>query len=177
MWMVVVGNYDWPTSSIGTKVMASGPKGAALALHRFGLGPRASSIAVVASDPRGALLAELDRPRAGQIDDPNLQTSGAANRAVFENNAKRLAEQKLAKKKRDENPGMAEPAMEPEPKQKMGKKEGPPTLQQRIFLQEAGARIDAAVGAEIGFVERLVWFWSNHFCISVGSTVMAGAYE
>src|SRR5262249_41545738 len=53
----------------------------------------------------------------------------------------------------------------------------PPPLPQQIFLQEAGARIDAAVGADIGFVDRLVWFWSNHFCISAGSTVMAGAYE
>ena len=103
----------------------------------FGLGPRASSIAVVASDPRGALLAELDRPRAGQIDNPSLQTSGAANRTVFENNAKQLAEQKLAKKKRDENPGMQEPAMEPEPKQKIGQKKGPPPLPQQIFLSEA----------------------------------------
>ena len=33
---------------------------AALALFRFGLGPRAGSIAAIASDPRGALLAELD---------------------------------------------------------------------------------------------------------------------
>ena len=35
---------------------------AALALHRFGLGPRAGSIHAIASDPRGALLAELDKP-------------------------------------------------------------------------------------------------------------------
>ena len=28
------------------------------------------------------------------------------------------------------------------------------------------ARLDAALRAEIGFVERLVWFWSNHFCVS-----------
>ena len=41
---------------------------AALALNRFGLGPRLGSIAAIASDPRGALLAELDRPRAGEID-------------------------------------------------------------------------------------------------------------
>ena len=40
---------------------------AALALHRFGLGPRAGSIAAIASDPRGALLAELDKPGIGQI--------------------------------------------------------------------------------------------------------------
>jgi uncharacterized protein (DUF1800 family) len=158
--------------------MASDLKGAALALHRFGLGPRANSISVIASDPRGALLAELDRPRAGQIENSNLRTSGAANRAVFENNARRLAEQKLsASKKRDDSRGAEEPAMEAASKQKLAKKKDPPPLQRQIFLEEAGARIDAAVIAEIGFVERLVWFWSNHFCISVGTTVMAGAYE
>ena len=30
-----------------------------------------------------------------------------------------------------------------------------------IYLEEAKVRIEAALGAEIGFVERLVWFWSN----------------
>jgi uncharacterized protein (DUF1800 family) len=66
--------------------------------------------------------------------------------------------------------------------------ESPPTLPgqpqanavpfpQRIFLTEAQARYDAAIRAEIGFVERLVWFWSNHFCVSAASTVMAGGYE
>ena len=35
---------------------------AALALHRFGMGPRPGSIDKIASDPRGALLAELDSP-------------------------------------------------------------------------------------------------------------------
>ena len=38
---------------------------AALALHRFGLGPAAGSIAAIADDPRGALLAELEQPGAG----------------------------------------------------------------------------------------------------------------
>ena len=50
-------------------------------------------------------------------------------------------------------------------------------LPRQIFLNEAKARIDAAIDAEIGFVERLVWFWSNHFCVSVDATVMAGGYE
>src|SRR6516164_9361193 len=54
---------------------------AALALHRFGFGPRADSIAKFASDPRGALLAELDRPGAGLIADPNLLTSAEAAQA------------------------------------------------------------------------------------------------
>src|SRR6202047_4745800 len=54
---------------------------AALALHRFGFGPRAEAIAKIASDPRGALLAELDRPGAGALDDPNLLTSAEAAQA------------------------------------------------------------------------------------------------
>ena len=71
--------------------MALDPKAeAALALHRFGLGPRAGSIAAIASDPRGALLAELDRPGAGRIADSDLLTSGAAARAVaFQQKAQR----------------------------------------------------------------------------------------
>src|SRR5262249_42195680 len=43
---------------------------------------------------------------------------------------------------------------------------------------EAKARIDAALGAEIGFAERLAWFWSNHFCINADKVpASAGGYE
>src|SRR5258708_39821520 len=56
---------------------------AALALYRFGLGPRAGSIAGIASDPRGALLAELDGAGAGRIGNADLLTSGTAARAAF----------------------------------------------------------------------------------------------
>ena len=55
---------------------------AALALHRFGLGPRPGTIAAIASDPRGALLAELERPGIGRIDNPELLTSAQAARAA-----------------------------------------------------------------------------------------------
>jgi uncharacterized protein (DUF1800 family) len=48
---------------------------------------------------------------------------------------------------------------------------------QQIFFAEAKAHFDAAITAEIGFVERLVWFWSNHFCVNADDTVMAGGYE
>jgi uncharacterized protein (DUF1800 family) len=45
------------------------------------------------------------------------------------------------------------------------------------FFREAKAHYDGAARAEIGFVERLVWFWSNHFCVNADDTVQAGAYE
>src|SRR5271169_5964039 len=146
--------------------MARNPQEAALALHRFGFGPRAGSIEEMASDPRGALIAELERPGAGQITNPDLPTSGAANRAVFEYRAARNAEKKRAR------PDAAQAAMEAAP----AKPEAVP-LPRQLFRNEARARIDAALDAEIGFVERLVWFWSNHFCVNQDKTVMAGAYE
>src|SRR5437660_8520116 len=81
--------------------MALDPRGAALALHRFGFGPRAGTVAAIASDPQGALVAELDRPNAGKIRDAGLLSSGAANRAQFEFNAERLAKQRLETKKQE----------------------------------------------------------------------------
>jgi len=44
--------------------------------------------------------------------------------------------------------------------------EAVPDPGRQIYLNEAKTRIDAALGAEIGLAERLMWFWSNHFCIS-----------
>ena len=76
--------------------MARDPGKAALGLHRFGLGPRAGTIASIASDPQGAIAAELERPNAGQIVDPALLSSAAAYRALFEFNAARAARAKLA---------------------------------------------------------------------------------
>src|SRR5215470_2316472 len=98
--------------------MARDPKAeAALALHRFGFGPRLGSIAAIASDPRGALMAEIDRPGAGRITDADLLTSGEAARAAFnfrqERKAQRLAERaqrETAKNAPAEQPASASPA-------------------------------------------------------------------
>jgi uncharacterized protein (DUF1800 family) len=166
---------------------AHGKEAAALALHRFGFGPARDSIAAIAADPRGAVLAELDRAAGTQVE-VNLPSSGEAARAVFDFRAEQQAKQKLAlraQKVADAN-GMAPatsdaaspaasivapPAQKPPPNQ-------PPPLPQQLLQDEAKARFDAAIGADIGFVERLVWFWSNHFCISADKDVaMAGPYE
>jgi uncharacterized protein (DUF1800 family) len=158
---------------------------AVLALHRFGLGPRPGSIAAIGSDPRGALIAELERSAASAIAIPGL-SSAKAFRAVNEANAKRQAKAIIAKKEQDakrqqmaEAPSMTEGST-PEPgemAQKMAADAFPDPGRQ-IYLEEARIRTEAAFSAEIGFVERLVWFWSNHFCISADKIrSMSGAYE
>src|SRR5262252_302610 len=75
---------------------------AALALHRFGLGPRPGSIAAIAADPRGALIAELERPGIGRIDHPELMSSAASSRAAFDARAARQAERIVAERAKKE---------------------------------------------------------------------------
>ncbi|HWF96676.1 MAG TPA: DUF1800 family protein [Xanthobacteraceae bacterium] len=168
---------------------------AALALHRFGFGPRAEAIAKIASDPRGALLADLDRPGAGTIDNPDLLTGAEAAQAARDfrqvRKAARLAEhiqrdadqqaaQQAARNTKagaDMQPGSDMMASAPAPAARDPK----PAIPQEILLEEAKARLTAATTADIGFAERLVWFWSNHFCISASKggvvAALAGAYE
>ena len=152
-----------------------GKQAAALALHRFGFGPKRDSITAIAGDPRGALLAELDAAQSGRVIEAKLPSSGQAARAVFDFRAEERAKRKLALRAEkagtppfatDANPRPAEP---PGPRQ--------PPLPQQLLQDEAKARLDAATSADIGFVERLVWFWSNHFCVSLNTSIMAGAYE
>src|SRR5215470_13070612 len=73
---------------------------AALALHRFGIGPRPGSIAAIAADPRGALLAELERPGIGRVDDRGLLTSAASSRVALEARAERRAQNIVAERAR-----------------------------------------------------------------------------
>ena len=59
------------------------PKSEALfALHRFGFGPQAGA-AAISADPRGALLADLERPGAALLT-ASLPSSGEAARAALQ---------------------------------------------------------------------------------------------
>ena len=180
---------------------AGGKEAAALALHRFGLGPAGNGIAAIAADPRGALLADLERPQAGLLA-ANLPSGGESAREVSDFRAEQTAKQKLAlrvqKQAESENAASlvdcrkpsGEPCaaplandaanQQPPPPSPVAKPAQPPAppLPQQLLQNEAKARFDAALGADIGFVERLVWFWSNHFCISADKIVeMAGPFE
>jgi uncharacterized protein (DUF1800 family) len=150
------------------------------------MGPRPGSIAAIGTDPRGALIAELELPSATQLAAPTQPSSAKAFRMVNEANARRQAKaivatkQEAAKKQQMADasvmtegtaPGMSETA------QKMAA-DAVPDPGRPIYLQEAKLRTEAALSAEIGFAERLVWFWSNHFCISANKIQsMSGAYE
>ncbi|MGA9950866.1 MAG: DUF1800 domain-containing protein, partial [Xanthobacteraceae bacterium] len=80
---------------------AQGQEAAALALHRFGFGPVGDSISAIANDPRGALLADLERPGGGQIA-AVLPSSADAARQVADFRAEQQAQQKLAQRAKQE---------------------------------------------------------------------------
>ena len=64
--------------------MVADPKSEALfALHRFGFGPRGGSAATISADPRGALLADIERPGAAALT-VNMPSSGESARAALE---------------------------------------------------------------------------------------------
>jgi uncharacterized protein (DUF1800 family) len=191
---------------------------ALLALNRFGLGPRTGSIAAISADPRGALLAELERtPLLAAAS--SLPSSGQALRVVAEFNDKQQAKIRAAKRAQDQakqDQAKKDKAKQDQAKQEQAKQQmadagasamaapnaatmaaAPPEKaaddaeakaaaaadavphpREKIYLDEAKARTEAALSAEIGFTERLVWFWSNHFCVSADVIrSMAGAYE
>ncbi len=71
-------------------------------------------------------------------------------------------------------PDMAQPQAAAPPIEKPGR------IRREAFLQEAFARFDHATTTDAAFVERLVMFWSNHFCVSANKGPVrgiAGAYE
>jgi uncharacterized protein (DUF1800 family) len=180
---------------------------ATLALNRFGMGPRPGSIAAIEADPRGALIAELERPYAALAASSALPSSTKAFRTVADANAWRQARATLAKREQEakrkqmaDASAMAPPAMmaegagqaskepaskEPPNKEQDGKEmaekaaaDAVPDPGRPIYLQEVKVRTEAALNADIGLTERLVWFWSNHFCISADKIQsMSGAYE
>jgi uncharacterized protein (DUF1800 family) len=139
------------------------------------------------ADPRAALLAELDRTKTAPT--TGLLASGEAAREAFQFNLKLREARRAARAQAAEIAKAAGGAANSSAQANAvpavnaaATTQTTPTvsLPQQIYRQEAQARIDAALNAEIGFVERLTWFWSNYFCVSVAKRAvlpLAGAYE
>lgn len=154
---------------------------ARLAAHRFGFGPRGGVVSPLDSDPSAALLAELDRHPNAEISAPNLVSSGQAIRTLAEYVVARRNRQLEAAAAKDMVAGKA---AEPSGSGVQNSSMAAPDIEARplqIYRREVQAHFAAAIDADIGFVERLVWFWSNHFCVSSNKNskvhVAAGAFE
>jgi uncharacterized protein (DUF1800 family) len=216
--------------------MARDSQAALVALNRFGLGARGGAsgdFVNAASDPRGFVKSELNRPNGGLLEVPGLLSTPAYGQAVFayqleiqqtraaaaksgapaveaaptqppaDAKAQKrslslnsIAMEMAAKEpatKTPENPGanaampsaeaMQPNTMQPAAAQPSAAKPPPQPLNiiQKTYRAEALARLQRAMIADCGLVERLVAFWSNHFCISANkgelARMWAGSFE
>src|SRR4051812_38973868 len=179
----------WPASEtpgpqpLRISTMSLDAKGAAaLALHRFGLGPRAGSITMIASDPRGALLEEIEKPGAGQIADKEMLTAPQAARLAFhynqEQQAKRISARISEEQRKTTMAVMTPEDSKPDDATMMtvpgaGEPQQATPPQQNVN-REGMRRTSAAIKAEIGVVERLGGVWSKHFFVLGGVVAHKG---
>jgi uncharacterized protein (DUF1800 family) len=215
--------------------MGRDSQAALVALNRFGFGARggaAGDFLNAASDPRGFVKAELERPSSVLLEVPGLQSTPVLANAIFafqaeQQQAREAAAKAGAAASSEASPqpapdagtpqrrnlslsGIAqdmapkdmapkEPALrkgagasaatasaEPSPAMQPNAPKPQPPQQplnviQKTFRAEALARLQRAVLVDCGFAERLVVFWSNHFCISANKGGLArmwsGSFE
>lgn len=180
--------------------MARDSRGGLVALNRFGFGARGGAsgdILNAASDPRGFVKAELGRPNGVLLELPGLQSTPALGQVMFAYQDEVKAARDAAAKVATATPepmkvaagdssatppaGTATMMLQPDAPKPPPMPPQPPNVVQNTFRNEALARIQRATIAECGFTERLVVFWSNHFCISANkgepARIWAGSFE
>ena len=154
---------------------------AATAQRRFGLGARPGDMARVAGDARGFVLAQLANPAGARLARTDLEPSwvvfAEAQRAQESLRRNREVAEKAG---RPPSEGAVEAQTEASRKRSPATSPRPGAIRREAYQAELGARIEHAIGTETPFLERLVLFWSNHFCVSAAKgnvRGMAGGYE
>lgn len=162
---------------------------AAIAFSRFGLGITPKGLGAALSDPQGALLDELKNPPVLSANLSDIQRelgfSSAlpptpellAQIAAYNRARKDRREMQAQTQAQMQTPDMAGDMAADKPQ----KADDTQRLPQAVTNGEVGARLKAWGAAPIGFHERLVMFWTNHFAVSADKglplRVLAGAYE
>ena len=173
--------------------MASADDRARMALHRFGLGGTPPSRAALTRDPRDACLAEI-KPEHALIKDVSLPKTARAIQIISEIEEKRRTARQANRMEAAANaagtpaqpssgaPMMAAPNPMPSGTGISPALPNPDELRlSDVYLAEMRARLEHGIALPVGFAERWVMFWSNHFCIATrrGQFIRAtaGAYE
>ncbi|MCA8886024.1 MAG: DUF1800 domain-containing protein [Hyphomonadaceae bacterium] len=150
---------------------------AAIATHRFGLGPRPDELRIVAADPRGWVKAQLGpqhtlpAPIAAlppAEDDLLAFGRWLARRRLNGANGQRIED-------RAERQGVTQ-----EDLQRLSIEEDFVQNFRERVVRAVGARVEAAMTTETPVHERLVHFWGNHFTVSTakpGAIALPPSFE
>jgi uncharacterized protein (DUF1800 family) len=134
---------------------------ALIAANRFGLGARPGELGHIAPDARGWLIAQLTGGT------PQVPASALRSSADILSQALELRREKRQARTEAVAPNAAVVM-------KVARLYGP------IYVDETAARVASALATERPFVERLTYFWTNHFAVSVDKVAvfgLAGSFE
>ena len=176
-----------------------------IALRRFGLGSRQGDVRRIASDPRGYVVAALADPSKALLNHPDLEPSYVVFATAQDVQLSRRISNELAKniaktaattsaQMAAVDPNMPPLIPQPAPGMMLG---GAPVntvpvakpkvvdltpgrLRRDALAEEGNRRVERAVATDQPFLERLVMFWSNHFCVAINKGPvrgLAGGYE
>jgi uncharacterized protein (DUF1800 family) len=134
---------------------------AAIAANRFGLGAKPGELGVIGVDARGWLEAQLKGAA------PMLSASGLRPTAAILSDAADIRKQ-LQSQRRAATAAAAQSAEVVATVMRL------PQLLRPIYIAEIQTRLRNAVSTERPWVERLVYFWSNHFAVSIDKLVLLG---
>lgn len=151
---------------------------ATLALNRFGLGACKGDVGRAAADPRGTALIEL-RPDRARLEADSLPSTAVVLTAL----RVLQIERKQARATDAAQPGQSGATMNGDAANHAVMSEGAVRTQgpAKFYIAEISARLERVRQADIGYVERLVAFWTNHFAIEAGAGQiergLVGAFE
>jgi uncharacterized protein (DUF1800 family) len=134
------------------------------------------------SDPRAFLKAELTEPGIALLAGSNLLSTDIALQSLFDSQRRKKAEREQLAAKAHVAASDSQGPDQGQAAQNIAAPAGaalPP--QQQIYRAEALARARRAIESRVGLAERLVAFWSNHFCVSAAKgplgRITAGSFE
>ncbi|WP_375450484.1 DUF1800 family protein [uncultured Devosia sp.] len=137
---------------------------AVTAFSRFGLGARIGDLASMA-DPLDAVLAEIDDASTALAQNNELPDSATLYAMVRQGQTERRRQRQAGQQSSEMDAAEMDQALSP--------------LQ--LMQTETRQKLRAARQARIGFAERLVAFWTNHFAVEAGANQLvrglAGSFE
>ncbi|TGX55599.1 DUF1800 domain-containing protein [Sphingomonas gei] len=156
---------------------------ASIALNRFGLGGRPGDMP--GDDPARWLMAQSDRYQARPHAIAALVSSSRIVGELVEYRravrSARRSRSVATSPERDTDPGMRSSAMQPMPERGEDATDPVAKIRRAARLQArdhyagaVSARALTALNSSAPFVERLVYFWANHFAVSADKLEMVG---
>jgi len=142
----------------------------AIAANRFGLGARPGELAQIGSQPRDWLIAQLSGS-APLLIGPGLRSSAETLAQGLEVRRELRAAKRAAAEATSDSDDKANSdgkANAVAAVMKLGQVYRP------IYIAEATARLNQGVITDRPFVERLTYFWTNHFAVSIDKNLVLG---